>query len=66
MGESVILFDAYRTIPPHPSTQTQQQQPTKKNWFNSVAGAFQKDPFTLPELDLLSKFNAFFFFFYTY
>ncbi|OAC99139.1 hypothetical protein MUCCIDRAFT_84089 [Mucor lusitanicus CBS 277.49] len=53
-GESVILFDSSRAIPSHPSLITQQQQQkTKKTWLDTVAGAFQKEPLTLQDLDLL-------------
>ncbi|KAK4514310.1 uncharacterized protein ATC70_001902 [Mucor velutinosus] len=53
-GESVILFDSSRAMPSHPSLITQQQQQkTKKTWLDTVAGAFQKEPLTLHDLDLL-------------
>ncbi|CAO0796932.1 unnamed protein product [Mucor circinelloides] len=57
-GESVILFDSSRAMPSHPSLVTQlQQQKTKKTWLDTVAGAFQKEPLTLQDLDLLSKLS---------
>ncbi|CEP12483.1 hypothetical protein [Parasitella parasitica] len=53
-GESVVLFDASRAMPSHPSMVTlQQQQKAKKTWLDTVAGAFQKEPLTMQELDLL-------------
>lgn len=43
-------------MPSHPSLVTQQQQQkTKKTWLDTVAGAFQKEPLSLQDLDLLSK-----------
>lgn len=54
IGESVILFDSTKAIPPHPSLIHQQVRP-KKTWLDTVAGAFTREPLTLPELDLLSK-----------
>lgn len=54
IGESVILFDSNKAIPPHPSLIHQQVRP-KKTWLDTVAGAFTREPLTLPELDLLSK-----------
>lgn len=45
-------------MPSHPSLITQlQQQKTKKTWLDTVAGAFQKEPLTLQDLDLLSKLS---------
>lgn len=61
IGESVILFDSQKNIPPHPSLINQQQRP-KKTWLDTVAGAFTREPLTLPELDLLSKYQMNFFF----
>ena len=51
----MILFDSQKSIPPHPSL-IQQQKP-KKSWLDSVAGAFTREPLTLPQLDLLSKYE---------
>jgi hypothetical protein len=53
IGESVILFDSQKVMPTHPTYQ--QQQPVKKTWLNTVAGAFQKETLTMPEMDSLSK-----------
>lgn len=53
-GDSVILFDCQKVIATHPSLINQQQRP-KKTWLDTVAGAFTREPLTLPELDLLSK-----------
>ncbi|RCH91005.1 hypothetical protein CU098_005479 [Rhizopus stolonifer] len=53
-GESVILHDAHKQIPPHPSNVLKRQKSTtKKSWLNAVAEAFQKEPLTVRELDSL-------------
>lgn len=49
-----MLFDPSRRIPPHPTAVITTQKP-KKSWLESVQGAFQKGPFTVAELDTLSK-----------
>ncbi|CEI89980.1 hypothetical protein RMCBS344292_04316 [Rhizopus microsporus] len=54
VGESVILHDAQKELPPHPSTVLKRQKSiTKKSWLNAVAGAFQKEPLTIRELDTI-------------
>ncbi|KAG1161858.1 hypothetical protein G6F37_002696 [Rhizopus arrhizus] len=51
-GESVILYDAHKQIPPHPSSHLKRQKSvTKKSWLNAVAEAFQKEPLTIREFD---------------
>ncbi|KAI8984676.1 hypothetical protein BDF20DRAFT_816536 [Mycotypha africana] len=52
IGESVILFNAQKSIPPQSCTSRMQQKP-KKSWIDAVAGAFQKEPLTVEEFDLL-------------
>lgn len=49
----MILFDSQKAMPPHPSLVTDQQQKPKKTWLGTVAGAFQREPLTLQEIDLL-------------
>ncbi|KAI9484263.1 MAG: hypothetical protein EXX96DRAFT_537532 [Benjaminiella poitrasii] len=51
--EQVFLFDPQRNIPPHPSTLLQQQQRPNKSWLDAVTNAFQREPLTLNELNLL-------------
>lgn len=50
-----MLFDPGRRIPPHPTATMTTTQKPKKSWLESVQGAFQKGPFTVAELDELSK-----------
>ncbi|KAI9245254.1 hypothetical protein BY458DRAFT_529000 [Sporodiniella umbellata] len=53
-GESVILHDAHRQLPIHPSLALKRQKSvTKKSWLNAVAEAFQKEPLKIHELDSL-------------
>jgi hypothetical protein len=49
----VILFDSQKVMPPHPSLVTDQQQKPKKTWLGTVAGAFQREPLTVTDMDLL-------------